>query len=372
MKIVRSDIHTVPVNHRGNWVFIELETADGHKGWGEGTDSRDEAACIAEMQRIAKNLQDKDIDPLASAAELMDGVSGERLARTPPSAVAQALYDLACRAEGISLAEHLAADDSVRETVDFYCNINRMCQDREPGTVAEAGRAVVAAGCTRIKMAPFDEVSPEGLRDVGEKLIEPGVARLSALRDAIGPDIDLQIDCHWRFISEFAGSLARHCKELGISWIEDPLDKWIKADCDTLREVSGGRVCGGEDMFTYDELEELAASGCIDLMIADVKFVGGPGELDRICKMAASYGLNFAPHNPSGPICTAASAHVTAANPNAEVLEYAFGEVPWRLDFAKGERPSGNAMAVTGPGLGIEIDFERQGAPVTDEVGPTG
>lgn len=365
VKIVQSAIHIVPVNHRGNWVLIELETEDGLTGWGEGTDSRDEAACIAEMTRIADSLQGQDIDPIAAVAKLMQGVAGDRLSRTPPSALAQALYDLGCRAEGISVAEHLAKDGPVDDNVAFYCNINRRCADRAPDTVAEAGRAVVAAGCTRIKMAPFDEVSPEGLREHGEKLVEPGTARLSALRDAVGPDIDVMIDGHWRFTSEFAPLLATVCRDLGINWIEDPLETWTKKDCDTLRDISGGRVCGGEDMFTYGELEALATSGCVDLLIADVKFVGGPGELNRICKMAASRGLAFAPHNPSGPICTAASAHVTAANPNAEVLEYAFGEVPWRHDFAKGERPSGNGMAVGGPGYGIDIRFENQGAPAS-------
>lgn len=367
MKIVESAIHVIPVNHRGNWVLIELVSEDGLKGWGEGTDSRNEAACIAEMERLAEGLSGEDIDPLATAANLMVGIADDRLSRTPPSALAQALYDLAGRAEGISVAELLATGAVVEKSVPFYCNINRRCANREPATVAEAGRAVVDAGCSRIKMAPFDEISPEGLREAThekrEELTAPGIARLAALREAVGSEIDLMIDCHWRFTPETAPLLATICTDIGITWIEDPFDTWDKAACDILRTVPDGRVCGGEDMFTYGELETLAASGCIDLMVADVKFVGGPGELDRICKMAAAHGLAFAPHNPSGPICTAASAHVTAANPNAEVLEYAFGEVPWRHDFAKGEKPSGDGMAVAGPGFGIEIDFDGQGVP---------
>ena len=104
-------------------------------------------------------------------------------------------------------------------------------------------------------------------------------------------------------------------------------------------------------------------SGCIDVVIADVKFVGGTGELDRICKMAAQHGVTFAPHNPSGPLCTASSAHVVAANPNGEVLEFAFGEVDWRPDLAPGEVLTGDRLSVSGPGYGVEIRPERAGSP---------
>jgi len=368
MKIVSSAVHVIPVNWRGNWVLIELNTEDGLKGWGEGSNSKDEEACVAEMIRLGKSLEGQEIDAAVTSIALMEGLSNERLPRTPPSAVAQALFDLECRAKGISAATQIARANGggieVDESVAFYCNINRRCEDRKPETVAAAGRLVVEAGCTRIKMAPFDEVSANGLRKDGEKLVEPGVERLAALRKAVGPDIDLMIDNHWRFTSETAPLLASICKEFGISWIEDPLEKWVKKDCDVLRDVSGGRVVGGEDLYTYDDLEDLAKSGCIDLMIADVKFVGGTTELDRICKMAGTHGVGFAPHNPDGPISTASSAHVVAANPNAEVLEYSFGEVEWRHDFGRGERPIGNRMSVAGPGYGVDIIFENQGEPV--------
>ncbi|MFL2688379.1 MAG: enolase C-terminal domain-like protein [Alphaproteobacteria bacterium] len=368
MKISSSAVHIIPVNHRGNWVLIELNTEDGLKGWGEGSNSKDEEPCVAEMMRLGRSLEGNEIDPAATGIRLMEGLSNKRLPRTPPSAVAQALFDLECRASGISAAEKLACKDNssakVDQSIAFYSNINRRCEDRKPETIAAAGRLVVAAGCTRIKIAPFDEVSPNGLRTEGEKLVEPGIERLAALRKTIGPDIDLMIDNHWRFTSETAALLASICKEFAISWIEDPLEKWIKKDCDILREVSGGRVVGGEDIYTYGELEDLAKSGCIDLMIADIKFVGGTAELDRICKMAATHGIGFAPHNPDGPISTASSAHVVAANSNAEVLEYSFGEVEWRHSFAKGEHPLGNRMSVSGPGYGVDIVFENQGKPV--------
>tara|TARA_B100001093_G_scaffold518587_1_gene603971 strand:- start:1316 stop:2416 length:1101 start_codon:yes stop_codon:yes gene_type:complete len=363
IEVTGARVHIIPVNHRGNWVLVEVESADHHRGWGEASDSKNDSACIEAIRRCVEDLKGKDIDPIATADTLIEGVPNERLSRTAPSAISQALYDLSCRKEGISVAEKLSQGHQIPNTVKFYCNINRKSSSRDPASIAAAGCGALEAGCTNIKIAPFDEVSPRHNPADVKKLVGPGVARLRALRDAVGARAQLMIDCHWRFTKETAPLLAAICKDLEITWIEDPLHNWDKSACDELRAISGGRICGGENFYTHTELENLAKSGCIDVLIADVKFTGGPGRLNEICKMAATYGLKFAPHNPSGPICTAASAQVTAANRNAEILEYAFGEVPWRLPFAKGENPLGTEIAVKGPGLGIDIDFDSQGKP---------
>lgn len=364
MKIVDTKVHAIPVNHRGNWVLVQVTTEDGLTGWGEGSDSRDEPACIAQIGQIGQTLLHSDIDPVDMAARLMAGVAAQdRLARTPPSAIAQALYELAAKQRNVSVASMLADGGPVSAHVPVYANVNRMCASRDSVTIAAAGRRVIDAGITKVKFAPFDEVSPEALEKQGESIVEPGVARLKALREAIGPDAELMIDCHWRFTAKTGPLLADIAKSLDIRWIEDPFDSWNKAAADALRRRSGGRVTGGEDLFTCEALEQLVASGCIDVAIADVKFVGGTGELDRICKMAGKHGVAFAPHNPSGPLCTASSAHVVAANSNAEVLEFPFGEVDWRSDLSQGETLHGGVLSVTGPGYGVDIRPHCAGAP---------
>lgn len=364
MRITETRVHAFPVNHRGNWVLVQISTANGLCGWGEASDSRDEAACIAEVEQIGDILAGTDIDPREAASALMAGIPAQdRLARTPPSAMAQALFDLAARQQDISVAAMLAGEAPVADAVPVYANVNRMCASRDAETIAAAGKQVIDAGITKVKFAPFDEVSPAALGEQGVSVVEPGVARLKALRDAIGGDAELMIDCHWRFTAETGPLLAEIAQSLDIGWIEDPFDNWNRAAADNLRQRSGGRVTGGEDLFTCDALEKLVSSGCIDVAIADVKFVGGTGELDRICRMAAKHGVAFAPHNPSGPLCTASSAHVVAANPNAEVLEFPFGEVTWREALAAGETLRNGMLTVTGPGYGIDIQPDRAGPP---------
>ncbi|MBT6094128.1 MAG: hypothetical protein HOH04_04550 [Rhodospirillaceae bacterium] len=375
MKITTTTVHLIPVNHRGCWVLVEIATDQGLSGWGEGSHSGDDTACMAAIERIGAELAATgDIDPLAAAAGLMDGVSTtSRAERTPPSAIAQALIDLAARARGIAVAELLTEDREqgapntvpayapntvpvyAPKTVPVYANVNRMCAERDPATIAAAGQLAVRAGINAVKLAPFDEVSPEALEAQRDIVVAPGIERLQALRQGIGADVKLMVDCHWRFTHDFAPLLADIAKFLDIQWIEDPFDNWNRTVADDLRKASDAQITGGEDIYTLPALERLAQSGCVDVLIADVKFVGGTAALDRMCKMAASHGVGFAPHNPSGPLSTAASAHVAAANANALIVEYPFGEVDWRAELAPGEILNHGGIQVAGPGYGIDI-----------------
>lgn len=371
MRIIAKQLHVIPikhvggqrVSHRGNWVLLALETDTGLIGWGEGSDSHDEDNCIALIDEFAGSFLNQEIEPSTVAANLTQSAPPNRMPRTARSAIIQALIELDAKAKDISAARYLAPGEAVLETVPVYANINRKVKVRTPEVAAAAGIETLKAGITKIKFAPFDEVSPEALEKDGEKVTEPGIARLEALREAIGTEPELMLDLHWRFTPETVPLLAAIAKTFNVSWLEDPLPVFNPKDTDRLKALSGARITGGETLFTYEDLEELSKSGAIDLLIADVKYVGGTMELDRICKMAARHGVSFAPHNPSGPISTAASAHVVAANKNAEVLEYSYGEVPWRYDLAEGEILKDSQLRVAGPGYGITIHPDMAGDP---------
>ncbi len=362
MRITDHRIDIIPVNHRGNWVFVGLCGDDGIWGWGEASDSRDEALCIANLERELAALKGAEGDPLAMAAELAARMPADKPGRTALSGLNQALWDLAARAQDAPVAA-LLTDAAPDADMPLYANTNRMCRDRDPETVAEAGRNAVAQGIGRIKFAPFDEVNPDKLAAKGPGIVEPGRERLRALRDAIGPNTELMLDCHWRFTDETIPLLAEIAVESGIRWIEDPLPTFESDQMRRLRDLSGARIAGGEAFMTFEDLAALADSGTVDVLIADVKFVGGTGPLDAICKRCADQGVTFAPHNPSGPVSTAASAHVVAANANAEILEFSFGEVDWRSDVAGGEHVVGDRLAIAAPGYGLAVRPDLAGPP---------
>ena len=362
MRISEYRVHRVAASHRGDWILLEVRDADGNVGWGEGSSSTDDDATAGEIEGVMSALAPDEHELARLRSHLATSAPDDKPRRTAFSAIEHAFTDLAARRSGVSVAAMLAGDGApLMDSVPVYANVNRMCRDRAPDTAAAAGRAAIEGGLTRVKFAPFDEVSPERITAEGTDIAKPGIERLAALRDAIGPDPELMLDCHWRFTPETVPFLAEQTRALGIDWIEDPLPDFDPGVMQTLRDLSGARIAGGEALLMYEDFESLAESGAVDILIADVKFVGGIGPLDRICKLAADNGLAFAPHNPSGPVSTAASAHVVAGNPNGLILEYAFGEVSWRQDLARGEILVGDRMTVAGPGFGIEIDWDAAG-----------
>ncbi len=365
MRITAFETHRIPVNHRGDWIFVRIADDAGNAGWGEASGSGDDEAVLAALDDMATPLQQDTYDPEALLDHLRRSAPAEKVPRTGASAVEHAVTELVARRLDMSVAGMLSGDGNVLGDVPIYANLNRMCRDRSPETAAAAGRQAVAGGLKRVKFAPFDEVTPDGLAVAGTGIAGPGADRLRALRDAIGSDVALMVDCHWRFTPETVPYLGDLARELDISWIEDPLPDLDPVEMQRLRDVSGARIAGGEALLLQEDFEVLIRSRAVDVLIADVKYVGGVGPLDRICKLAADHGMTFAPHNPSGPIATAASAHVMAANPNAEVLEFPFGEVPWRTDFAAGENLIDDRFAVNGPGYGIALKPEKAGTRAT-------
>jgi len=365
MRITAFETHRIPVNHRGDWIFVRVADDAGNAGWGEASGSGDDEVVLAALDDMATPLQQDEYDPDALLDHLRHSAPADKVPRTAASAVEHAVTELVARRMDTSVARMLSGGGDVRDDVPIYANLNRMCRDRSPETAAAAGRQAVAGGLKRVKFAPFDEVTPDGLADAGIGIAGPGADRLRALRDAIGPDVALMVDCHWRFTPETVPYLGDLARELDIGWIEDPLPDLDPDEMQRLRDASGARIAGGEALLAHEEFEALVRRRAVDVLIADVKYVGGVGPLDRICKLAADQGMTFAPHNPSGPIATAASAHVMAANPNAEVLEFPFGEVPWRTDFAAGESLTGDRFAVKGPGYGVVLVPDRVGHPAS-------
>jgi galactonate dehydratase len=362
MRVADFEIHRIPVSYRGDWIFVRLFDENGAFGWGEGSNAGDDDAMVSELEKQCAALRGKDHDPAVLRGRIAAEAPADKPRRTAFSALEHAVTDLAARREGQWAAALFAASGvRTKSTLPVYANLNRMCKDRKPAAIVAAAKEAMAVGFKRIKFAPFDEVSPDRIARDGTDIAQPGVERLRALRDAVGTQTELMIDCHWRFTPATMPFLAGVARDLGIRWVEDPLPDFEPAAIRRLRDLSGARVTGGEALLLYDDFVKLVASGAVDVLIADVKFVGGAGPLDRICKMAADHGVDFAPHNPSGPVSTAASAHVAAANPNAIVLEYCYGDAPWRGDVARGEIFTGDTLAVGGPGFGIDIDLNAVG-----------
>jgi len=240
--------------------------------------------------------------------------------------------DALARRAGVPL--HVLLGTSQRTSVPAYANINRATTERTPaGFVATALRAQ-REGFTAFKAAPFDGLVPGDASSTdGRRRIRHGIDCLLALRDALGADARLMVDCHWRFDEASALDTLRALRPARLHWFECPLSE-APAQWPALRRVraaardEGVLIAAAETQVGVDAFQRLFDERLYDVVMPDVKYCGGPDEMLRIAARAADAGVMFSPHNPTGPICTQHSLHVAAVAPECALLELQFDESP--------------------------------------------
>jgi galactonate dehydratase len=283
------------------------------------------------------------------------------------SALDQALWDIAARRRGVALSQALGG--ARRDTVKVYANINRRTRERSPAAFAASARAAVEAGHDAVKLAPFDEVDVGACRAGRYDLLGPGLDRIAAVRAAIGPSIGLMVDCHWRLDPAAADHMIGAAGELGVRWIECPLPETPEniAAIVRLRGVANrnGMVLAGlETAIGLAGFMPFIRAGAYDVIMPDIKYVGGLAEFARLADEVRGAGIGFSPHNPSGPVSQVASLHFCAATAEDCVLETQFDETRLfgaLVGNARHGTTHGRMPVPPGPGLGLELDREALG-----------
>lgn len=365
MRIRNLETVSVRVNHRGDWLFVRLVTDEGLVGLGEashggGGPERDRLVAAILQQQCLPLLRGRDpravIATLATLRPLARGFAGA----TAISACEQALWDIAGQAAGLPI--HRMLGGPTRERLPLYANINRATIERTPEGFARQAAAAVAEGFTAVKAAPFDGMERRRVRDRDQQArVRRGLDCVAAMRAAVGPGVELLVDCHSNFDVATALAVAGELRSLGVTWFEEPVPTEDREALARLRpQVADLELIGGEQLWGLEGFWPYLAAGLWDVIMPDVKHCGGIAALLAIGGLAAARNVGVAPHNPSGPVAMAASAQAAAALPHLRALEYAWGEVPWRAALvAPPERiVAGDLLLPDGPGLGIALDEE--------------
>ncbi|GIG55755.1 galactonate dehydratase [Longispora fulva] len=341
-------LYRVAVSPRTSWLVLAVSDRGGVTGLGECSDAGAVGLVAARMSAWWAMLRSRDVlaERDAVLEELALRVTGLTDA-TVLGGLDQALSDLAARREGVPLWKWLGGSDP--GAVDVYANINRAGGGREPSDVASVARAAVAAGFRAVKLAPFDVPGAGRLADIG-------LARVRAVRDAVGDDVDVMVDCHERLALDELDPILDPLADLGLLWLEDAVAIDRVEELRQLRSRTPLRLAGGEFAFAPGDVAPAVEAGVVDVLMPDVKHAGGLRRALALARVGAGTAVSL--HNPCGPVATAASAHLTAACPGAIALEYAFGEVGWRADLVGGaERITDGRLAIApGPGLGLDLD----------------
>ena len=364
MKITGLRIVDVAASHRGHWLFVLVDTDAGISGVGEASQSGNDRLVQAALLQLGDQIVGQDPtqpeviwDRMAGGGgEVFSGKSG-RVGATALSAIDMALWDIAGKALDVPVWRLLGGRR--RERIRCYANLNRGTTDRSPEGFAQQAAAAVTAGFRAVKCTPFDEVRG-GLadRDGVESGLDQGVARLQAAREAIGGEIELLVDCHCRFDAALTQKLVDKVRPLNLYWLEEPVPREQVEAMAHITAHCGITTAGGEAFFGRAGFRDFIAKRAVHIIMPDVKHAGGITELRRIAHVAELAQIPVAPHNPAGPVSTLAGVHAAATIRNFLILEWAFGEVPWRGELVRPAEivEDGYIAVPDGAGLGIELD----------------
>lgn len=362
--IVDAAVYSARISDKTIWTFVAVRDDAGATGWGEATLHGEALAIRGHVERLTPSLSG--LAPDAALQQLDVAAIRDLAEASAVSALDQALNDLAAQRANAPLAAWLGTPRTAR--VPLYANINRGTLDRNPEGFAARAREVAGNGFDAVKIAPLDDVRPDiAHTPEGRRLIERGIARIAAVRDAIGPTRKLMVDCHWRLTEAAAADLLRELEPLGLYWFECPLPevpemfpalKRLRSDANTR----GIRTAGCEELIGLPAFAAFLDAGIYDAIMPDIKYVGGHRELLKVGAAAAQSGVICSPHNPSGPIAHAHSVHSSALLETCPFLEFQYGESPLFFDIVAPGMPDprGGASDVPRvPGLGVRIDLER-------------
>ena len=363
IQLIAAVCSSVRVTQRTEWFFLEITDSDRFSEVVEitcGDDSFRAVDFLTEMMDSLKGKSLNDEKEIASALNLEPRqLLNDRPMAAAVSALRTAMIGLQARHQNKPMMEVLGG--VVRESIPLYANINRslLGERRTAQDFASVAERAVKDGFSIVKCAPFDEVRPPTDPKEILAIAGPGLERVVAVRSAVGPDIKVLVDCHSRFETPTAKIIAVELANLGVGWFEEPLEPGD--DPEGLSEVAGAAampLAGGESGYGKEFFSELMAKRAVGIVMPDIKFCGGVGEAYRISLAAKAYGCGISLHSPSGPVSQLASAHATAATPDALALEHAVYEAPWRSELIDpSERiENGNFWFPEGKGIGARLN----------------
>jgi gluconate/galactonate dehydratase len=419
-------VHTAVVEANYDWTYVRVDAdEDGLYGLGESFTAPGLTAIIRDLAPLLVGEDPRDVDRLWS--KLRWGASGAGspggIVYNAISGMEAALWDLVGKHYGVPIHRLLGGRhrDEVRIYADCHAGEALHSMDAtmvpRPARWAQEPPEAIAVGQLRApehgrayaKEAPDEVFTPEMYaarakqvvadlgfdalkfdldvptpytRDTASGTLTRAEIRYmvdlaAAVIDAVGDEVDVAFDCHWRYQVADAQRLAHELEPLGLMWLEDPVPPENGAALRRVTQSTTTPIATGENGYLRHGFREAFETGAISIAAPDLQKTGGLLEARRIADYADTHYIAIAPHNIASPIGTVASVHVAAAIPNFLCLEWHGMSVPFWEDLALGwDGPvirNGRIKVPDRPGLGVELnldvarEYARADEPFFDE-----
>ncbi len=344
-----------------NLLLVRVDTDEGIYGWGECmTCPRKEHVLLTYVEQMAPYLIGRSPFNIRHMWRVLFDDFGIRRSTLDMSSawsgIEIALWDIVGKAAGLPLYKLLGGQN--REKIRVYANgWNVGCKNIDE--ICDAAVKVVKKGFSALKWDPYEG---PWRTYISRKEEDKAIANLKALREAVGPDVDILIDAHRRVAPNQAVSGLKRMEEFNILQFEDPnLADNIELVAET-RSRTDIPIVTGETLFTKEQFLGVFKNRAADIINPDIGAIGGILPMLEIASMAEPHAVSVSPHNHNTMLVgLAATLHTAAVIPNFLISEYFVNQEEPSADIAVKpiEVKNGWIELPAEPGLGIDVKVER-------------
>lgn len=345
-----------------NWVFVKVETDESLVGWGEASmewKTRGVVGCIQDLEPFTIGLDPTNIEHLYQVMYRQPFFRGGAVAMSAISGIEMACWDIYGKSLGLPVYKLLGG--KVRDRIRMYDHLGGgemqavYLQDNIESMTEKAIQSV-ENGYTAMKVL----VVPTSEPLEGHKVLSHAESLMSAIRDAVGEKVDIMVDLHGRTTPAQAIQFAEVLAPFRPFFLEEPC---LPENVDGLVRVSRATnipIASGERLVTRYQFRELLEKHAVAVIQPDICHCGGLFEARKIAAMAETHYVSVAPHNPLGPIATAAAVQFATCTPNWLIQESFRSDVPWRDEVVINPIQVQNGYVIPSerPGLGVEVNEE--------------
>ena len=381
-----TDVKTAAIQGNFEWILVRVYTDEGLTGLGECYWGAGVEAVVHGLRRLLVGEDPHNVDWLYQ--KMIRGMSGcgstGGTVVAAISGVELALWDI--KGQALSTPIYNLLGGRYRTRVRAYADCGHGDEPTQTAW-AERARQAVAKGFTAIKF-DIDNIAPDRFHDpyhVGagrrkgwlqgqQQPISNGemdliVSLVGAVREAIGLQVDLALDCHWNYNPRDVITLAQELEPFKLMWLEDPTPPDNVEALKRVTDRSPVPICCGENHYTRHGLRQMITTQAVDVVQPDIPKVGGLLEAKKVADLADIYYIPLAAHNVSSPIGTMAACHACASMRNFLILEFHGQDVAWWDDLVVGEKPmieDGTIALPDKSGLGVELNEDVARAHLRD------
>lgn len=359
LRIRRVEPFVVRIGSRRDIVCARLETEEGIHGWGEGTSPPNVTPVVAQIRSLAKLIVGEpawDIERLWRRMYIAEENTLGGTLFAAISAIDIALYDIVGKALGVPVYDLLGG--KVHQKLRIYASYRWGDIPRTREAYYQRTKELMAEGATAGKWDPFGPY-PGPDRQLSTATLNEVRQMVQGIREA-GPAFDICVEAHGKFNMASAGRIIKMLEPFDVFFLEEPVPPENVEAMAALQRSTNIPIATGEGLQSHWNYRELLARQAARIVQPDVARTGGITAMKKIAAMADANYVTVAPHNPNGPVCTAASIHVAASIPNFLIMEEGnkqtdqYGQLfrdGWKQNLAHWEVPSS-------PGLGIDLPPE--------------